>query len=301
MEWLHADPRHAEAMAQHAAALERMMGLYEWQPALSSAPNPDLFAPPTRRRWPLWSGALAAAAAVTLALVTWWPASTSPGEPKSHLRVNERQVLADGSLVELRDGSRLKVEFTAAERRVRLRDGEAHFTVEKNPARPFIVEARGVAVRAVGTAFNVRLDAASVAVLVTQGRVEVDAPASAAPLTLGMGEQAVVSLEPEPAGDEARPVARLTPEQIRTELAWQAPRLQFYETPLADAVAEFNRHAGGRRLVLEDQTLGAIPIGGTFRVDNPEGFVRLLEIAVDIHGEPRGDGEIVLKRVPRDR
>ncbi|WP_415909952.1 DUF4880 domain-containing protein [Oleiharenicola sp. Vm1] len=46
MQWLRADPRHAEALQQHAAALERMMQLYEWTPAHDTEPNPDLFAPP---------------------------------------------------------------------------------------------------------------------------------------------------------------------------------------------------------------------------------------------------------------
>jgi transmembrane sensor len=298
MEWLQADPRHAEAMAQHAAALERMMGLYEWQPALSSAPNPDLFAPPVRPRRSLWFGALAAAAAVALVLATWWVVpATFPVEMKSHLRVNERRVLADGSLVELRDGSRIDVEFTDAERRVQLQGGEAHFTVEKNPARPFIVEAGGVTVRAVGTAFNVRLEAEAVAVLVTHGKVEV-APPAAAPLPLSMGEQTVVLLTNEPAAGlpTAPQVVQLSRDQMQVELAWQTPRLQFFETPLGDAVAEFNRHAGGRRLQLEDADLGHILIGGTFRVDNPDGFVRLLEVTVDVHGEPSANGVILLRR-----
>lgn len=294
--WLQADPRHPAAMTRHAAALERMMHLGEWQPALSAAPNPDLFAPPAlaRRRRPWWPVTLtAAAAALALALVTWWPVPAAAPAPKSHLRINERQALADGSLVELKDGSRLEVRFTAAERRVRLAAGEAHFTVKQDPARPFVVEAGGVAVRAVGTAFNVRLEAAAVEVLVTEGRVQVDAPEGADPLpALAVGERATV---PRAAAAEPALVARLTPGQIREELAWQAPRLQFHETPLADALAEFNRHAGGPRLVIGDRALGRVPIGGTFRVDNREGFVRLLEATLDLRAEPQGD-EIVLDR-----
>ena len=53
------------------------------------------------------------------------------------------------------------------------RSGEAYFTVAKNPGRPFVVAAGGVGVRAVGTAFNVRLDSDAVEVLVTEGRVQV--------------------------------------------------------------------------------------------------------------------------------
>src|SRR5438094_10525655 len=60
LQWLRADQRHAEVLAQHAAAFERMMQLYEWQPGQSAEPNPDLFAPRRRWRWPLLSVSLAA-------------------------------------------------------------------------------------------------------------------------------------------------------------------------------------------------------------------------------------------------
>ena len=306
LEWLRADPRPAEAVNRQAAALERMMGLHEWQPALSTAPNPDLFAPPrSRRTFRLCT--LAAAAAVALGAVSWWLGPTpAPEAPVSHLQFNRRQMLADGSSVELRDGSGVDVLYTQDERRVRLRGGEAHFSVARNPDRPFIVEAGGVAVRAVGTAFNVRMEDETVAVLVTHGKVVVSSPTTAGPVALTVGEATTVPLPAapaDPAGWTAAAAAavpvvtRLSPEEIQSELAWQVPRLQFHETALADAVHEFNFHGGGRRLIIGDADLGRIPIGGTFRVDNPEGFVRLLEITVAVKGEEIGDGTIVLRRV----
>src|SRR5204863_5888557 len=82
----------------------------------------------------------------------------------------------DGSVVELNRGAVVSAHFTASERRMRLVSGEANFKVAKDPQRPFVVEARGVAVRAVGTAFNVRIDAVSVEVLVTEGVVNVAQP-----------------------------------------------------------------------------------------------------------------------------
>jgi transmembrane sensor len=305
--WLRSDPRHAEAVARHAAVLERMMGLGAWQPELSADPNPDLFAPPARRPWRGLAPVLALAAALVVGFLIWSPESDSPTAPaKTYLRVNERQALADGSLVELKDGSRLDVQFTPGERRVRL-IGEAHFTVAKNPDRPFIVEALGVEVRAVGTAFNVRVDAASVEVLVTEGKVRVDEPARLAVMSaptptapapaepevfLTAGQQVVVPLA---ASAPAPVVATVSKAQIRTALEWQTPRLQFFETPLADAIAEFNRH-NAAPLVLADPSLGAVPIGGTFRVDNVAGFVRLLELTVDVRSEPQDDGILLLRR-----
>ena len=307
MQWLTADPRHAQILAQHAAAFERMMQLYHWQPGQSADANPDLFAPRPLRPWRRWGLSLAAAAALVLGgMLLWREASpiVSSEHPKSYLRVNERRALPDGSVVELKDGSRIDLEFSAVERRVRL-VGEAHFQVAKN-STPFVVVAGGVALRAVGTAFNVRLDADTVDVMVTEGKVSmtkaldpatdgasppVPTTAAAAPMLIAAGQRAVVPRTPEA---EAR-INDVSAAEAKEILGWQAPRLQFFETPLAVAVAEFNRH-NRTRFVVADRELNTVPIGGTFRADNPEGFVRVLELTLDLKAEPRAGPEIVLTR-----
>jgi transmembrane sensor len=312
LQWLSADPRHTEAVTQHAAALERMMQLYEWQPGHDTEPNPDLFKPSrsvAALRWArthqLWSAGLAAAAAITLGFVLWpaRPAAVLPvaETPKSYLHVNERLALPDGSRVELKDGTKVVVQYSETERRVQLTGGEAHFTVWKDQTRPFIVDAGGIEVRAVGTAFNVRLGEKSVEVLVTEGHVKVAATPEqmAGDITklpdVLQGERAVLTRN-----DSVQPpvVAPVSAEEISRELSWQAPRLQFYETPLADAVAEFNR-LNRQQIIIADPELETLRIGGTFRPDNVEGFVRLLgtmSTSVDIRVENTADGHILLRR-----
>lgn len=112
------------------------------------------------------------------------PASVAAVSPAARATASvsrpEHRALPDGSWVDLNVGADIAVEFTAGgagARRVVLRRGEAHFTVAKDAARPFVVEAGGVAVRAVGTAFSVQRGGAGVEVLVTEGRVAV-APAA---------------------------------------------------------------------------------------------------------------------------
>jgi transmembrane sensor len=181
------------------------------------------------------------------------------------------------------------VEFTAAERRLHLIEGELHVTVAKNPARPFIVEVDRVAVRAVGTAFNVRRGHGAVDVLVTEGRVQVEAPAAAVPV--GQGERARVDTA-EPA---SRPVvSAATPAEIERELAWQGVRLEFESLPLEAVVAEFNLR-NARQLVLGDTAAGQVRVAGTFRADQVEAFARLLEASFGIAVERRAEGAWVLR------
>ncbi len=311
MAWLAADPRHTEALQRHAAALERMMQLYEWTPAHDTEPNPDLFvAPPARgRAWWRWAGgALAVAAALAFGFFVWerpWPGAEPvlAAAPQSYLRVNERLALPDGSRVELKDGTQLVVQYSENERRVQLTGGEAHFSVWKDARRPFVVDAAGVEVRAVGTAFNVRLDPQNVQVLVTEGKVSVARVDPAAPERpedkplhlITVGQQATVAL----GQPEAPSVAAVTAEDIARALAWQAPRLEFHETPLADVVAAFNR-LNRHQLELGEADLGELRIGGTFRPDNVEGFVRLVadDPALRLRAERVGSERTVLRRAP---
>jgi transmembrane sensor len=216
----------------------------------------------------------------------------------------ERLTLADGSTVELNHGGKIETDFTAATRRVRLVRGEAHFTVTKNPARPFIVEAGGVAVRAVGTAFDVRHATGAVEVLVTEGKVQVERPvppsaspvalplAVAAPTPLVAGERAVVDIN----APTAPPVvAAVTPSEMAHALAWQGVRLEFAALPLAEVVTEFNLR-NRQQLVVADAATGKLRVGGNFRADNVDGFVRLLEATFGVTALRRDDGALVLRR-----
>lgn len=233
--------------------------------------------------------------------------SVSPETPASSGTVRvipspERLTLEDGSVVELNHGGKLEIDFSSETRRVRLVRGEAHFTVTKNPARPFIVEANGVAVRAVGTAFNVRHSAVAVEVLVTEGQVQVErsiavvaasapTPLAPAPTALVAGERAIV--------DTTAPTAQLVvatvgPTEIAQALSWQGVRLEFAELPLAEVVTEFNLR-NRQQLVVDDATTGRLRVGGSFRADNVDGFVRLLEASFGVSAQRRADGALVLR------
>lgn len=301
-EWLRADPRHTaaiERMEQTHALLARLPFAAG---RLDEAGKSERSERPARGGWGWrWPAGLAAAAA--FALVAGWPGA-SPGPATASVRYAtasggyERAELNDGSIVELNANSEVKVDFAAGERRVTLLAGEAHFHVARDEKRPFVVTAGDYSVRAVGTAFSVRLAPVAVEVLVTHGKVLVSqqetkraapVPSANRPM-LEAGQRVVIEPGAPPSAQRVETVA---PEALRAALAWQERRLVFTDTPLREVVDRFNQR-NRTRLVLGDSELGSRLVGGVFAVDNVEAFVRLLEDSGDIVSERQPGGEIVL-------
>ena len=197
--------------------------------------------------------------------------------------------LADGSRATLASATGIEVRLTARARDVALRSGEAIFEVAKDSHRPFAVAAGGYRAVAVGTRFSVRRDDATLRVVVTEGTVRLDAPATAAGATpsviLPAGSVALVR-------GNGLLVRSLPLADAQRLLDWRDGLLAFRDAPLTEVVAEFNRY-NARKLVLADAQAGALRIGGSFRWDNTEGFVRLLEAGFPVRAEA-GAGRIVL-------
>lgn len=301
-QWLAEDARHREAFALHRWGWEEMDRLAGIQTTVHALPDPDLLAAPQRARRSriLWFGSFALAAAATVAFVFLRPGTTpAPATPARLVFVApiEQRALPDGSVVELNRGAQIAVNFTPAERRVQLLKGEANFQVAKDKEHPFIVSAGGVDVRAVGTAFNVRLGENAVEVIVTEGRVRVDQPAAmdgdraVVGPELGAGQHTEVPLAP---AASSPAVVTLNGTELQERLAWQPRLMDFTDAPLADIVAEFNRR-NPVHLVLEQPGVGEMRLSASFRSDNIEGFVRLMESDFDLRAEQRGN-DILLRK-----
>ena len=112
---------------------------------------------------------------------------------------------------------------------------------------------------------------------------------------LAAGEKAVVQLA-NLTSVSLPVVTPLTQDEVNRQLDWQAPRLNFHETTLADAVAEFNRLNIHRQIVIADPSINTIKIGGTFRSDNVEGFVRLLNTTLGIKSDMSQKDRVSLSR-----
>jgi len=311
--WRRRDIRHAASVAELEQVLSQLDGLAARREEVNthfdrvSPSSPAAVpAPAVIVRW--WRPVAWAGVAATLAVGGFFGfrGVQSTAAPETRYTTTtagyERARLDDGSTLELNTASAARVHFTAAERRVELESGEAHFEVAHDAARPFVVSAGGVAVRAVGTAFNVRFTSGAVEVTVTEGKVSIaptpDAgrsrseqvipsggPTSSVPTFLAANQRLAIPLTataPVPA------VERLAPADVRAALAWQRRVTDFSDTPLAEVAARFNRH-NELQLVVADPVLGARRIGGMFALDDVEAFVRLLERDGIVRAEREGD------------
>lgn len=272
-----------------------------------------------RRRRRRLLGVAGALAVLLVGGWSWQLSSRSPMPEKTAstaiVSAPVQQRLADGSVVWLRPGAEITVEFTPSLRRVELKKGEALFEVAKNVARPFVVGAAGIDVRAVGTAFTVTVKPAAVEVLVTHGEVAVEqshatpsgptpalgtsaGPAPAAPAEtfarLTAGHSIEVATAPRLA---ASGVAAISSAEMSDRLSWRIPKLQFSRTPLAEVVALFNRHSTVR-LQLGDEMLGRLQLSGVIRADNTDTLLQLLASDYGISAERRSENEIVLRKAP---
>ena len=79
--------------------------------------------------------------------------------------------LVDGSRISLNSDSEIEILYSRRARAVRLRRGEAYFSVAHNPDRAFTVLVDNKSVVAIGTAFSVRRLAEAINVTVAEGRV----------------------------------------------------------------------------------------------------------------------------------
>ncbi len=213
-----------------------------------------------------------------------------------------KEVLPDGSVVELRGDARIASDFSGRERSISLLQGTAYFEVAKDPDRPFVVRMGRVAVRAVGTAFALELAANhDLSVLVTEGRVGVHALSATDPSAVLPLQDAIVSLDAGnavslPVAEQLKDVPIVRPvndEELRTRTSWRIPRLEFSSTPLRDVVALMNQQ-NSRKVILGDNTVGQIRVSGILSAEKLDALAEMLETEFHVRVE-RHPEKIVLR------
>lgn len=295
-EWLHSDPRHKETLIELAGLwddmdiMAQLSDLFPLDQTQARTPDSSRVVRGSR----IMKAAVAAGLLVVAGVIVLMKpditgidiADSGRFESTYRTAVGERKEISfpDGSVTRLNTDSRLEAAFNNDQRNIRLIEGEAHFKVAPDPARPFVVHAGKGMVRAVGTAFNVRLREKSVEVTVSEGRVEIastpdddndlsffDAFRPARYLTtLEAGQRAEY-------GEQAiHSVATVEPEAISRETSWQHGMLVFNGETLEEVVEEISRYTR-TEIIISDPEIRDIRIGGYFKTGEVDSLLAVLK------------------------
>lgn len=292
--WLDQDPTHREAWLNAQDVLASFDFADEHRPLdLPRRRAKALRGPRSVTPWLAVAACAVAAIGLAVTLAPWKAEQAAPAAVQTiDFETADQQRLfpmPDGSKATLAPGSALDLAYTAGERRARLVRGQVYFDVAHDAARPFVVEAEGRLVTALGTRFDVRSDSEGLRVTLLEGRVRVDVP-GASPA------QAAVVLRP---GQELL-VTPGKPEVVRqadttSAETWREARLVFDDKPLSEVVAQLNRYAV-LQLVIDDPRVAALRITGQFRAGDNARFARGLAKLYPVRAVPDGPGRLKLVR-----
>ena len=306
--WVMANEAHRDSLEQMAALWDDMSVLNELS---TMFPLEE-----TRTKAPKWRfiGGIAASFLVGVLFMSEVPSwnQTSSDDVNSivdqrsfvtQIGQNQSVTLSDGSVVQLNTNSRLTVSYTPEQRVITLHQGEAHFDVAHDVARPFTVNAGAHSVTAVGTAFNVQMqDESAFELLVTEGKVLIGDVTEAlnAESLRAFSNGLTATGELMTAGEKAVVLASgpvmpelLSEVDVERDLAWQQGMLVFQGEPLSAALEEVSRYTDVR-FTVSDELVGKHRVAGYFKAGDIDGLLATLKNNFDIDFYRTSPGAIVL-------
>ncbi|MBQ9891862.1 MAG: FecR domain-containing protein [Bacteroidales bacterium] len=190
--------------------------------------------------------------------------------------VRDSLVLPDNSKVWLNSGSRLLYpkRFAGDIRKVFL-FGEGYFSVQADPAHPFIVSSGEVCVRVLGTEFNMTAydDLRYVSVSLVKGAVDMSVAKKDIVRNILLSPGEVVRFDRE---DGTLEKTSIPP---AAQGSWKNGDFYFYDQPLAEITSQFER-SFGKRIVIPDPSVRDIHY--TIAFVNGETLPRMLSAITEI-------------------
>jgi ferric-dicitrate binding protein FerR (iron transport regulator) len=247
------------------------------------------------RRYSLFSGL---AASVILLVCGWFffiapkphvPASLPQQEIATLPGSIRKLKLPDGSLVWLNEGSKMAYndEFNTNLREVWL-TGEAYFDVAKNPQKPFLIHARTVNVKVLGTAFNVKAIPGQQTVETSLVRGSVEITIDGKPdkkYLLKPNQKLVVPLEEKEnktiaADIKYYPLNKIPDghtDSLIAEVSWVDHKLAFYESSFRDLAVELEKRYHVT-FVFKNKAAGELVFTGVFYEQNLQQALHALSL-----------------------
>lgn len=168
--------------------------------------------------------------------------------------------LPDGTKVTLNEQSMLVCtpeSFNEAGRHIGFQ-GEAYFHIARNPERPFVIEAREVEVKVLGTKFNLmtRREKGRAELDLQEGKVDITATLSKQTASLVAGDRAVVDYK-------TGQITITSDADTHNISPWRTKQLRFDNTPLPEVIATVERNYGIRIVtvgtIAKDNFTGTLP------------------------------------------
>ncbi len=279
--WLSQSPAHEHAWNKARRAwrlLGKVPPVYEhlWKdqapslpPARQSLRGSRTHGPasPSQRRLGGWVTGAASAAAIGIFLLFAAPSIMVRMEADHVTTAGENRTitLADGTVVTLGADSAIASDLDGRERRVALLSGEAFFEVTHDTSRPFVVEAGGVGVTVLGTAFNVQLTTDAATVELERGSVRVAYDNENA--VLAPGEMVAVDRR---TGAMAR--SAIAREDIA---AWRSGHIFVNDATIGSVVEQLQRYHSAW-IKVPDGKLAAQRVTGLYDLRDPDRALRAI-------------------------
>ena len=166
-------------------------------------------------------------------------------------------MLADGTKVTLNSATTMRYPAVFSDRcREVSIDGEAFFEVSKDKARPFIVSAKNLRVKVLGTKFNVKAykEEREIEVTLQEGEVGV-----------GLDTENLIRIKPgqQVSYSESTDVFQTTDVKAEDYTAWMRGNFNFVNQPLEQIARQLERHFNVRINIVGDE-LKKTPFTGDF-------------------------------------
>ncbi|GAA0817808.1 FecR family protein [Colwellia asteriadis] len=244
----------------------------------------ELFAKQKQRGYSKqWSFSLAASVVLMVtAIILFLPPKVLEQQYQSYAQ-QSTYTLPDGSVIELKHNTHLKIAYSQEQRFIKLLSGDAYFRVAKDKNRPFIVQYNDLNITALGTEFYVRTHA-QLQIQVTEHSVKVESLNNSVPLIVNEGE------------GRRRIKQRwksLSAEQFNSGLSWRDQLLVFSSEPLSVVLKEFELYLDKPIKVINSAVIKK-EISGRFQIDSIDLALNMVAEGLDLQVKEMPNGDILL-------
>ena len=249
--------------------------------------------PSTRRNW------LKIAATIAVVVFSFWGISTYLNQVE---RIQYQTGYAENQTVELRDGTQiiLAANSTLAfndnlmetDNRIVQLSGEAYFEVAAQPTgKQFIVEVKDLAIKVVGTEFNVNSHRENSIVSLVEGKVNLD-KAGIATHSLLAGQTAIFNTQ--------TAVFEVINNQTNYWADWRYQKWSFGDgTPMKEVIQRIEE-TYGLIIELEDTAILDRQASGSIEIDNQQVLFESLSYMLNIDFTINGNQLLISQKVEND-